>query len=184
VFSHSPTWRRIENSWEANSSPLLSRKLRSRGLLRRVTESSNHFCEVELRRASTRTGEHRSTTDPVLTWRERQQWLRATPKPFVCGYRQDLPRFIQSHQTSCNVDRADITRMPPSRKTAEVIVMLRGGSPHIRKPERTTSTEPTTRRIRSTPVPGQAPANVEYNRRNTHRPKFYLDSHDPLWAGA
>ena len=80
VFSHSPTWREIANSWEGDSSPLLSRKLRSRGLLRRVTENSNHFCEVELRRASTRTGEHRSTSDPVLTWRERQQWSRATAK--------------------------------------------------------------------------------------------------------
>ena len=72
------------------------------------------------------------------------------------------------------VHKPNIMRMPPARRTAEVIVRLRGGSPHSRKPARTTSTELTTRRIRSKPVPGQPPANVEYKRRNTHRPKFYL----------
>ncbi len=54
-----------------------------------------------------------------------------------------------------------------------MIVMFSEGSPHNRKPARTTSTEPTTKRIRSKPVPGQPPANVEYNRRNTHPSRHY-----------
>src|SRR3974390_248223 len=79
-FRTAPHGEKSQTLGRGIAAPLLSRKLRSRGLLRRVTESSNHFCEVELRRASTRTGEHRSTSDPVLTWRERQQWSRATGK--------------------------------------------------------------------------------------------------------
>jgi hypothetical protein len=48
-----------------------------------------------------------------------------------------------------------------------------GGSPHNLKAARATSDEPTTRRMRSKPVPGQPPANVEYNRRKTHPSRRY-----------
>jgi hypothetical protein len=48
-------------------------------------------------------------------------------------------------------------------------VMFTGVSPDSRRPARATSTEPTTNRIRSKPVPGQPPANVEYRRLKTYR---------------
>ena len=46
--------------------------------------------------------------------------------------------------------------------------LIGGGSLHSLKLARTISAEPATRRMRSKPVPGQPPANVEYRRRNTH----------------
>ena len=58
-----------------------------------------------------------------------------------------------------------IKRIPTPRRIAEVTVVDIGGSPHNRRPARTTSTEPTTTRISSKPAPGQPPANVEYKRR-------------------
>src|SRR5215469_13246872 len=69
---------------------------------REVTQRQNYFYEVGLRCASTRTGEHRSTSGPVLTWRERQQWLRATAKaiclrvsPGSSTLRPEPPQLLQ-----------------------------------------------------------------------------------------
>ena len=59
------------------------------------------------------------------------------------------------------VHRPSIKKNPASRRIPAVIVMFSGGSPQSRKPARTTSTDPITRRMRSKPVPGQPPANVE-----------------------
>ncbi len=59
------------------------------------------------------------------------------------------------------VHKPSIKRNPATRAIAAVIVMFGGGSPHSRKPARRTSTPPMTRRMRSKPVPGQPPANVE-----------------------
>jgi len=66
------------------------------------------------------------------------------------------------------VHKPNISKMPDPRRIAEVIVAFSGGSPHISKPARTTSTHPVTSRISNNPVPGQPPANVEYKRRNMH----------------
>jgi len=59
------------------------------------------------------------------------------------------------------VHKPSIKRNPATRRIAAVIVMFSGGSPHSRKLARTTSTQPMTKRMRSKPVPGQPPANVE-----------------------
>jgi hypothetical protein len=49
--------------------------------------------------------------------------------------------------------------------TAGVVTFIGGRSLHGLKPARAASTAPTTERVRSKPVPGQPPANVEYRRR-------------------
>ena len=59
------------------------------------------------------------------------------------------------------VHKPSIKRNPATRRIAAVIVMFTGGSPHSRKLARTTSTQPMTKRMRSKPMPGQPPANVE-----------------------
>ena len=59
------------------------------------------------------------------------------------------------------VHKPSIKRIPVPARMAEVIVMFSEGSPHSRKLARRTSTQPMTKRMRSKPVPGQPPANVE-----------------------
>src|SRR5208282_365710 len=64
------------------------------------------------------------------------------------------------------VHKPAISRTPaPIKSIAGMITFKGGGSLHSDKPARTTSAEPATTRIRSNPVPGQPPANVEYKRR-------------------
>ena len=53
-------------------------------------------------------------------------------------------------------------------RNAHDIVSVMGGSLHSLPLACTRSAEPATRRMRSKPVRGQPPANVEYKRRNTH----------------
>ena len=60
------------------------------------------------------------------------------------------------------VHKPTISRIPaPIKSTAGIVTFIGGGSPHSRKPARTTSTQPMTERMRSKPMPGQPPANVE-----------------------
>ena len=66
-----------------------------------------------------------------------------------------------------------IRRIPHPTKSAEVIVVLIGGSLQSVELARTISAEPTTERMRIKPMPGQPPANVEYNRRKTHPSGHY-----------
>src|SRR5215469_834093 len=64
------------------------------------------------------------------------------------------------------VHKPAINRVPAaSKNTAGRVTLMGGGSLQSAKPARTTSTDPTTSRIRSNPEPGQPPANVEYRRR-------------------
>ena len=65
------------------------------------------------------------------------------------------------------VQSPGIRRIPdPVRNTAITIVSMDAGASLASvKPARITSAEPTTRRMRSKPKPGQPPANVEYKRR-------------------
>jgi len=64
------------------------------------------------------------------------------------------------------VHKPTISRIPaPIKSTAGIVKFIGGGSLHSLKPARTTSADPTTKRMRSKPVPGQPPANVEYRRR-------------------
>jgi len=65
------------------------------------------------------------------------------------------------------VHKPTISSIPAPIKSAVGIVTFMGGrSFHSLELARTISTEPTTTRMRSKPVPGQPPANVEYKRRN------------------
>ena len=64
------------------------------------------------------------------------------------------------------VHKPATNRIPaPIKSMAGIVTFIGGGSLHSVKPARTTSADPTTTRIRSNPVPGQPPANVEYRRR-------------------
>jgi len=63
------------------------------------------------------------------------------------------------------VQSPGIRRIPQPAKNADVIVVLIGGSLHSVVPAPITSADPTTKRMRSRPMPGQPPANVEYRRR-------------------
>ena len=64
------------------------------------------------------------------------------------------------------VHKPTISSIPaPVKSTAGIVTFIGGGSLHSLKPARTTSAEPTTKRMRSKPAPGQPPANVEYRRR-------------------
>jgi len=64
------------------------------------------------------------------------------------------------------VHKPAINRIPaPSKRMAGIVTFIGGGSLRKVKPARTISAEPATARIRSSPVPGQPPANVEYRRR-------------------
>ena len=54
----------------------------------------------------------------------------------------------------------------PIKSTAGIVTFSGGGSLQSLTLARATNEHPTTARIRSNPVPGQPPANVEYKRRN------------------
>jgi hypothetical protein len=72
------------------------------------------------------------------------------------------------------VHKPTINSIPaPIKSTAGTVSFMGGRSLHSLKLARTTSEEPTTKRMRSKPVPGQPPANVEYNRRKTHPSRRY-----------
>ena len=58
-----------------------------------------------------------------------------------------------------------IMRIPQPTRTEESAVVVMGGWHHKVELARAISTDPTTRRRRSKPVPGQPPANVENRRR-------------------
>jgi len=65
------------------------------------------------------------------------------------------------------VHKPTMSRIPaPIKATVGMVTFIGGGSLHRLKLARAISTEPTTTRMRSKPVPGQPPANVEYSRRN------------------
>jgi hypothetical protein len=72
------------------------------------------------------------------------------------------------------VHKPTINSIPaPIKSRAGIVTFIGGGSLHSLKLARTTSEEPTTKRMRSKPVPGQPPANVEYNLRKTHPSRRY-----------
>ena len=72
------------------------------------------------------------------------------------------------------VHKPAISSIPAANKsTAGIVTLKGGGSLHSLKLERAIRTDPTTKRMRSKPVPGQPPANVEYNLRKTHPSRRY-----------
>jgi len=64
------------------------------------------------------------------------------------------------------VHRPAIRRIAHPARNAAVMVVCVGGLFHTVGLARITNAEPIARRMRSKPVPGQPPANVEYRRRN------------------
>ncbi len=85
------------------------------------------------------------------------------------------PAMVNIFQISINatevpaigVHKPRISSIPaPIKSTAGIVTFIGGRSLHSLKPARTINAEPTTTRMRSNPVPGQPPANVEYKRRN------------------
>jgi hypothetical protein len=84
------------------------------------------------------------------------------------------PAIVSIFQISINamevptigVHKPTISSIPaPIKSTAGIVTFIGGRSFHSLKLVRTTSAEPTTKRMSSKPVPGQPPANVEYRRR-------------------
>lgn len=70
------------------------------------------------------------------------------------------------------VQRPGTIRMPDPARTTHVIIVPTGKSPLRNGRALKRREEPTTNRIRSSPIPGQPPANVEYKRRK--KAPFYL----------
>jgi len=66
------------------------------------------------------------------------------------------------------VHKPAIRRIPAPIESTAAIVTFVGGSLQSLELARTSSAEPTTTRMRSRPMPGQPPANVEYKRRNNN----------------
>jgi len=67
-----------------------------------------------------------------------------------------------------------IRRIPHPAKNTDIIFVLVGeGALHRIELASTISAEPTTTRMRSKPVPGQPPANVEYRRRRVRLSGHY-----------
>jgi len=108
------------------------------------------------------------------------------PGPNIARAAPTVPNNSQTHlspdsanifQTSINaipvptmgVHKPAISRIPAAiRSTAGIVTFRGGGSLHSVRLARTTRAEPTTKRMRSNPAPGQPSANVEYNlRKNT-----------------
>src|SRR5208283_2210697 len=84
----------------------------------------------------------------------------------------DSVRIFQASMTAAEVPTMGvhspgIRRSPHPARNTDDIVSVMGGSLHSLALASTRSVEPATMRMRSKPVPGQPPANVEYNRRNT-----------------
>ena len=99
---------------------------------------------------------------------------RATPVVASISQSGLLPGSVSIFQTSVRptevpamgVHKPAINRIPaPNKRIAAIVTLIGGGSLRSVKLARTISVDPTTTRIRSNPVPGQPPANVEYRRR-------------------
>ena len=76
------------------------------------------------------------------------------------------PLELRTRLPAIGVQKPATSRIPvPTKSMAGIVTFSGGGSLNSVKLARRTSADPTTRRIRSNPVPGQPPANVEYRRR-------------------
>ena len=100
----------------------------------------------------------------------------AKATPVVANISQSglLPGSVSIFQTSMRATEAPamgvhkpaINRIPaPIKSMAGMVTFIGGGSLHRVKAAPAANEEPATTRIRSNPVPGQPPANVEYRRR-------------------
>jgi hypothetical protein len=76
-----------------------------------------------------------------------QSWISATETPTI------------------GVHKPAIRRIPAPIERMAGIVTFSGGSVQSLELARTISADPTTKRMRSKPMPGHPPANVEYKRR-------------------
>ena len=111
------------------------------------------------------------------------------PGPNIASAAPAVPNKSQTHlspgsiiifQTSINATEIPTTgvhnpamrRMPAASDSTATIVTFKGGSIHSLEAARTSIAEPITKRMKSKPVPGQPPANVEYSRRTLYTPIF------------
>ena len=99
---------------------------------------------------------------------------RATPVVANISQSGLLPGSMSIFQTSVRaaetpamgVHKPAINRIPaPIKNMAGIVTFIGGGSLNSVKLAPAANAEPATTRIRSNPVPGQPPANVEYRRR-------------------
>ena len=89
---------------------------------------------------------------------------------------QRSPAMVMTCQASRKATNAPTmgVHSPESRRSpipvnnADITIVWIGELLHTAELARATSVEPRTRRMRSNPMPGQPPANVEYRRRKTH----------------
>jgi len=80
-----------------------------------------------------------------------------------------------SEAPAMGVQRPAISRIPTAIKSmGGIVTFISGGSLQSVKLALPITAEPTTRRIRSSPAPGQPPANVEYRRRKRTRFPHYI----------
>src|SRR5579864_4264304 len=116
---------------------------------------------------------------------KRRESMDHKPGPNIASAAPAVPNKSQTHlspgsiiilQTSISatetpaigVHNPAIRRMPAAIESTARIVTFKGGSIQSLEAARTTSAEPITKRMKSKPVPGQPPANVEYSRRTLH----------------
>ena len=105
------------------------------------------------------------------------------PGPNIASAAPAVPSNSQTHRSprsttifqisiSATVDpamgvhRPAMRRIPAAIESTAAIVTSVGEALDSLEAARATSADPTTTRMRSRPVPGQPPANVEYKRRN------------------
>ena len=117
---------------------------------------------------------------------KRRASIDQRPGPNIASAAPAVPNKSHTHRSpgSTNILKISITateapaigvhspassRIPAANESTASTVTFIGESLANLIPARTTSADPITRRMRSNPVPGHPPANVEYRRRN-HTP--------------
>ena len=127
-----------------------------------------------LRMSSRSEGLLSASPPAALRRRQHQRELPAVPSDSDKGVRLGPLRIVPA-KTLLDVERVHnpaMRRMPAAIERTATIVTFKGGSIHSLESARTTNVEPTTKRMKSKPVPGQPPANVEYSRRTLYTPIF------------
>ncbi len=178
LFAGSPTSGQIKDSWGVNSSLALG-EWRSSFEARKLRFRQVCYEEELLLRGGASIRFHP----------KRRASIDHRPGPNIARPAAVLANNIQTHRSpeivnilktsirateipAIGVHRPVISNMPAAMQSTASMATLIGGSLARREIARTTSAEPTTTRMRSNPIPGQPPANVEYRRRNDRPPNI------------
>jgi hypothetical protein len=115
------------------------------------------------RRASTdhRPGPNMARAQPMVP--SRTVTHRSPPIVMICKISSNATKAPTS-----GVHRPGMRRSPNPVRNAEISVVVTWWLLHSGEFARRSNEAPRTRRMRSKPIPGQPPANVEYRRRKTH----------------